>query len=80
MLGTFLETKPSRIKLPLELNNKAATEDATEHTERKRQIRNSQPKLQWELKCQKITEFKIFVGNVRGCCVIKKAYLFSIAV
>ena len=40
-----------------------AIEDATEHTERDRQIRNNQLKLQWELKCQKITEAGILYGE-----------------
>ena len=40
-----------------------AIEDATEDTERDRQIRNSQLKLQWELKCQKTTEAGLLCGE-----------------
>ena len=40
-----------------------AIEDATEQTERDRQIRNGQLKLQWELKCQKITEAGVLCGE-----------------
>ena len=40
-----------------------AIEDATEQTERDRQTRNSQLKLQWELKCQKITEAGVLCGE-----------------
>ena len=38
-------------------------EDATNEMERDRQIRNSQLKLQWELKCQKITEAGVLCGE-----------------
>ena len=38
-------------------------EDATDETERDRQIRNSQLKLQWDLKCQKITEAGVLCGE-----------------
>ena len=38
-------------------------EDATEHTERDCQIRDNKLKLQWELKCQKITEAGILCGK-----------------
>ena len=37
--------------------------DTTEETERDRQIRNSQLKLQWDLKCQKITEAGVLCGE-----------------
>ena len=38
-------------------------EDTTEEAERERRIRNNQLKLQWELKCQKITEAGILCGE-----------------
>ena len=47
-------------KLPREPKYKTAIEDATEQTERDRQTPN---KLQWEGKCQKITEAGIFCGD-----------------
>ena len=43
-------------RLPVKTKLEMAIEDATEETEQDRQIRNTQLKLQWELKCQKINE------------------------
>ena len=40
-----------------------AIEDSTEETERDRQIKNNQLMLQWELKCQKITEAGVLSGE-----------------
>ena len=40
-----------------------AIEDATEDTERDRQMRNSQLKLQWKLKCQKLMEAGVLCGK-----------------
>ena len=46
-----------------ELKYEMAIEDATEQTERDRQIRNSQLKLQWEFKSQKITDAVVLCGE-----------------
>ena len=56
ILDTFLQPKPTMVRLPAEPKYEMAIEDATKETERSRQIRNSQLKLQWVLKCQRITE------------------------
>ena len=56
ILDTLLQTKLTHVKLPPEPKYVTAIEGAIEHTERDRQIRNTQLRLQWELKCQKITE------------------------
>ena len=48
---TLLRPKPTHVRLPAEPKCEMAIEDATEQTERDRQISNSQLKLQWELKC-----------------------------
>ena len=55
-LDTLLQPKPTTVRLPAEPKYELAIEDAIEDTERDRQIRNNQLKLQWELKCQKIAE------------------------
>ena len=51
------------VRLPAEPKYEMPIEDATDETERARQIRNSQLKLQWDLKCQKITEAGILCGE-----------------
>ena len=51
------------VRLPAEPKYEMAVEDATEETERDRQIRNSQLKLQWDLKCQKIMEAGVLCGE-----------------
>ena len=56
MLDTLLQPKPTHVRLPAEPKYEMTIGDAKEQSERYRQIRNSQLKLQWELKCQKITE------------------------
>ena len=40
-LDTLLQTKPTHVRLPTEPKNEIAIEDATEHTERDRQIRDN---------------------------------------
>ena len=55
-LDILIQPKPTTARLPAEPKNEIPIEDATNETERDRQFRNSQLKLQWELKCQKITE------------------------
>ena len=55
-LDTLPQPKPSHVRLPVEPKYEMAIKDATKDTERDRQTRHSQLKLQWELKCQKITE------------------------
>ena len=55
-LDILLHPKPTHVRLPVEPKYEKAIEDATEQTERHSQIRKSQLKLQWELKCQKSTE------------------------
>ena len=62
-LDTLLQPKPSHVRLPAEPKYEMTIDDATEQTERDRQIRNSQLKLQWELKCQKITEAGVLCGE-----------------
>ena len=62
-LDTLLQPKPSTVRLPAEPKYEMAIEDATKETERDRQIRNSQLKLQWELKYQKITEAGVLCGE-----------------
>ena len=55
-LDTLLQPKLTMVRLPAEPKYEMPTEDATHETERDRQIRNNQLKLQWDLKCHKITE------------------------
>ena len=62
-LDTLLEPKSTRVKLPPERKYEAPTENATEQTERERQIRNKQLKLQWYLMCQKKTEAGMLCGK-----------------
>ena len=62
-LDTLLLPKPTPVRLPAEPKHEMTLEDATEQTERDRQIRNSQLMLQWELKCQKIMEAGILCGE-----------------
>ena len=59
----LLQPKPTHVRLPVAPIYEMAIEDASEDTERDRQIRNSQLKLQWELKCQKITEAGVLCGE-----------------
>ena len=47
-IDALLQPKPTNVRLPVELKYEMAIEDATEDTERDRQIRNSQLKPQWE--------------------------------
>ena len=60
---TLLQPKPTHVRLTVEPKHKMAIKDAMEETERDRQIRNNQLKLQWELKCQKMTEAGAFCGE-----------------
>ena len=60
----MLQTKSTHVKLLPEPKYETAIKDATEHTERYRQIRSNQLKLQWELKSQTINEVDTF-------CVVK---------
>ena len=62
-LDTLLRPKPTTVRLPAEPKYAMPIEDATHETERDRQKRNSQLKLQWELKCQKITEAGVLCGE-----------------
>ena len=59
----LLQPRPTTVRRPEEPKYEVAIEDATMKTERDRQIRNSQSKLQWELKCQKITEAGVLCGE-----------------
>ena len=54
-IDTLLQPKPSTVRLPMEPKYEMPIDDTTEEAERERRIRNNQLKLQWELKCQKIT-------------------------
>ena len=58
-----LQPKPTIVRLPAELKYEMANEDATEDTKRDRQIRNSQLKLQSDLKCQKLMEAGVLCGE-----------------
>ena len=62
-LDTLLQPKPTTVRLPAEPKYKTAIEYSTLETERDRQIRNSQLKLNWELKCQKLTEAGVLCGE-----------------
>ena len=55
-LDKLFQPKPTTVRLPAEPKYEMPIEDATDETERYRQIRNSHLKLQREVKCQKITE------------------------
>ena len=59
----FSNTKPTNVRLPVKPKYELAIEDATEDTERDRYNRNNPLKLQWELKCQKITEAGVLCGE-----------------
>ena len=52
-LDTLFQPKPAHVRLPVEPKYEKVIEDATEDTERDRQIRNNQLKFHWDLKCQK---------------------------
>ena len=62
-LDTLLQPKPTIVRLPAKPKYEMAIEDATEETERDRHIRNNQLKLQWDLKCQKLTEAGVLCGE-----------------
>ena len=62
-VDTLLQPKPTTVRLPAVPKYEMPIEDATDDTERDRQIRNNQLKLQWDLKCQKITEAGILCGE-----------------
>ena len=62
-IDTLLQPKPSTVRLPAEPKYEMPIEDTTEEAERERRIRNNQLKLQWELKCQTITEAGILCGE-----------------
>ena len=62
-LDTLLQPKPSTVRLPAEPKYEMDFEDATKDTERDLQIRNSQLKLQWDLKCQKMMEAGVLRGE-----------------
>ena len=64
-LDTLLQPKPTAVRLPAEPKYEMPIEDATNErpSERDRQIRNSQLKLQWDLKSQKITEAGVLCGE-----------------
>ena len=61
---TLLKPKPTTVQLPAEPKYEMPIEDATDDTERDRQIRNNQLKLQRDLKFQKITEAGILCGEL----------------
>ena len=62
-LDTLLQPKPTMVRLPAEPKYEMPIEDATNETERDRQIRNSRLKLQWDLKCRNITEAGVLCGE-----------------
>ena len=62
-LDTLLQPKPTMVRLSAEPKYEMPIEDATHEPERDRQIRNSQLNLQWELKCQKISEAGVLCGD-----------------
>ena len=62
-IDTHLQPRSTMVRLPAEPKYEMAIEDATEETERDRQIRNSQLKIQWDLKCTKITEAGVLCGE-----------------
>ena len=62
-IDTLLQFKPTTVRLPVEPKYEMSIEDTTDEAERERRIRNNQLKLQWELKCQKITEAGILCGE-----------------
>ena len=62
-LDTLLQPKSTTVRLPAEPKYETAIEDSTAETERDRQIRYSQLKLNWELKCQKLAEVGVLCGE-----------------
>ena len=62
-MDTLLQPKPTTVQLPAEPKYEMPIEDANHELERDRQIRNSQLKLQWDLKCKKITEAGVLCGE-----------------
>ena len=62
-LDRLLQPKPTHVRLPFEPKYKMAIEDAIEETERDWQTQKNQLKLQWELKCQKITDAGVLCGE-----------------
>ena len=80
-LDTLLQPKPTTVKLLVEPKYELAIEEATEYTERDRQIRNNQLKLQWEMKCQKITEAGVLCGErQRHLCDQKSVSLLYLSI
>ena len=77
-LDTLLQPKLMTVRLPAEPQYEMAIEDATDETERDRQIRNSQLKLQWDLKCQKIIARRrvSYAENDHGIFVTKNVFAF----
>ena len=71
-LDTLPQPKPTHVRLPAEPEYKMANEDSNEQTERDRQTRNNQLKLQWKLKCQKIIEAGILCGERPGALYDQK--------
>ena len=62
-LDTLLHPKPTTVQLPAEPKYETSIEDSTIETERDRQMRNSQLRLQVDLNCQKITEAGVLCGE-----------------
>ena len=62
-IDTLLQPKPSTVRLPVEPKYEMPIDDTTEEAERERRVRNNQLKLQWELKCKKITKAGILCGE-----------------
>ena len=62
-IDTLLQPKPTTVRLAVEPKYEMPIEDTTDEAERERRIRNNQLKLQWELKCQKITEAGMLCGE-----------------
>ena len=62
-MDKLLQPELTHVRLLVGPKYEMAIKDPTEQTERDRQIRNSQMKLQWELKCQNITEAGVLCGE-----------------
>ena len=63
ILDTLLTTWPRKWNHPPGTANEEPIENSIESSDRERQILNSQLKLQWEFRCQKITEAGIHWGK-----------------
>ena len=74
---TLLQPKPTHVQLPAEPKNEVAIEDATEQTERDRQIRNNQRKLQWEMNVRKSQKQAFCVVKDHGPYVTRNAFPIS---